>query len=118
MIKNIEDSCTESDLVSNIPTNCVAVADDVAPTVTGDTPREALHKMQILLNIVQAHGEQLYMSFGVDNCKLLISGRPRKIKEVENLLRAEPQLLTFYGNPVSTVEDFYVHIGVPQAAKQ
>ena len=74
--------------------------------------------MQILLNIVEAHGEQLYMSFGVDKCKLLISGRPKKNKEVENLLRAEPQLLTFYGNPVSTVDDFYIHIGVPQAVKQ
>ena len=81
MIKSIEDACTESDLVSNFPTNCVAVADDVAPTVTADTPREALHKMQILLNIVEAHGEQLYMSFGVDKCKLLISGRPKKLRK-------------------------------------
>ena len=74
--------------------------------------------MQILLNIVEAHGEQLYMSFGVDECKLLISGRPKKIKEVENLLTAEPQLLTFFGKPVSTVEDFYIHIGVPHATRQ
>ena len=36
MIKSIEDACTESDFVANIRTNCVAVADDVAPTVTGD----------------------------------------------------------------------------------
>jgi hypothetical protein len=118
MIKDIEGACTDSDMVSNLPTNCVAVADDVAPTVTGDTPREALHQLQILLNIVEAHGEQLYMSFGVDKCKLLISGRQKKIKAMETLLGAEPHLLTFYGKPVSTVENFYVHIGVPQATRQ
>ena len=86
MIKDIEEACTQSDMVSNLPTNCVTVADDVAPTVTGDSPREALHKLQILLNIVEAHGEQLFMSFGVDKCKLLISGRQKKIKEVEALI--------------------------------
>ena len=74
--------------------------------------------MQILLNIVEAHGEQLYMSFGVDKCKLLISGRQKKITALENLLIAEPQLLTFFGKPVSTVDDFYTHIGVPQATRK
>jgi hypothetical protein len=49
MIKDIEGACTDSDRVSNLPTNCVAVAEDVAPTVTEDSPREALHKLQILL---------------------------------------------------------------------
>ena len=83
--------------------------------MTGDSPREALHKPQILLNIVEAHREQLYMSF-VDKCKLLISGK--KIKAVEALLKSEPNLLTFYGNPVSTVEDCYVHIGDPQSIRQ
>ena len=62
-----------------------------------------VHKMQILLNIVEAHGEQLYMSFGVDKCKLLISGRQKKLTALENLLKAEPELLTFFGKPVSTV---------------
>ena len=82
MINDIEGACTESDTISNLPTNCVTVADDVAPTMTGDSTREALHKPQILLNIVEAHKEQLYMSF-VDKCKLLISGK--KIKAVEAL---------------------------------
>ena len=117
MIKDIENACTESDMVENLSTNCVTVADDVAPTVTGDSPREALHKLQILLNIVEAHGEQLFMSFGVEKCKLLISGRTKTIKSVEDLLKAEPQLLTFFGNPVLTVEDCDMHIGVPQATR-
>ena len=82
-------------MIENLPTNCVTVADDVVPTVTGDTGREAVHKLQLLLNIVEAHGEQLYMTFGVDKCKLLISGRPRKIQALEALLQAEPELLTF-----------------------
>ena len=92
-----------------VPTNCVTVADDVAPTVTGDTGREAVHELQLLLNIVEAHGEQLYMTFGVDKCKLLISGRPRKIQALEALLQAEPELLTFYGKTISTVEEFYLN---------
>ena len=88
MIKAIEGACTDSDMVANLPTNCVTVADDVAPTVTADSPREALHNLQILLNIVEAHGEQLFMSVGIEKCKLLISGRPKTIKAVEDLLQA------------------------------
>ena len=65
MIKDLENACKESDMVSNLPTNCVTVADDVASTVTGDSPREALHKLQTLLNIVEAHGEQLYIIIGL-----------------------------------------------------
>ena len=71
--------------------------------------------MQYLLNIVEDHGTQLHMKFGQDKCKLLISARPKKIKNVQALLQSEPELLTFYGSPVQTVEDSYVHIGVPQA---
>ena len=59
------------------------MADDVTPTVTANNSTEALHKLQILLNLVEAHGEQLQMSFIIDKSKLLISGRPRKIKAVE-----------------------------------
>ena len=34
---------------------------------------------------------------------------------MQTLLQAEPELLTFHGTPVQTVQDQYVHIGVPQA---
>ena len=37
------------------------------------------------------------------------------MKAVKTLLDDEPEILTFYDMPVSTVEDYYVHIGVPQA---
>ena len=42
----------------------------------------------------------------------------KKITAVENLLSEEPQLLTFFGKPVSTVEESYNHIGVPQAVRK
>ena len=34
---------------------------------------------------------------------------------MQALLQTEPELLTLYGLPVQTVEDPYIHIGVPQA---
>ena len=58
------------------------------------------------------------MKFGADKCKLLVSGRPNKIKAVTALLKDEPEVLTFYGTPVKLVEDYYVHIGVPQAPQK
>ena len=58
------------------------------------------------------------MKFGADKCKLLVSGRPNKIKAVTPLLKDEPEVLTFYGTPVKLVEDYYVHIGVPQAPQK
>jgi hypothetical protein len=73
--------------------------------------------MQILLNIVETHGTQLHMKFGVDKCKLLISARPKKLKEVETILKDEPHILTFFGKSVTLVEDSYQHIGVPQAPR-
>ena len=115
MIKQLEEEATEDDKISGIPTTCVAVADDVAPCATAEHPRDALHSMQHLLNVVEDHGTQLHMRFGKAKCKLLISGRPKMVKTVENMLKEEPELLTFYGSPVNTVEDHYVHIGVPQA---
>jgi hypothetical protein len=36
---------------------------------------------------------------------------------VEKLLKEEPGLLTFYGRAVQTVDEPYVHIGVPQAPR-
>ena len=96
-------------------TTCVAVADDVAPCATGDHPRDALHQMQLLLNIVEDHGTQLHMKFGSEKCKLLVSGRAAKIKVTKSILEEEPGVLTFYGTPVNQVKDYYVHIGVPQA---
>ena len=58
------------------------------------------------------------MEFGVAKCKLLITARPKKLKQVEELLSTEPGILTFYGKPVSLVDGSYTHIGVPQAPRQ
>ena len=115
MIKQLEDAATPSDRIAGVSTSCVAVADDVAPCVTADSPREALHQMQNLISIVEDNGTQLHMKFGKEKCKLLISGRPNTVRKVQTLLQAEPELLTFHGTPVQTVQDQYVHIGVPQA---
>ena len=89
----------------------------MTPSITVSSPREAVHKMELLLNIVETQGIQLHMKFGVDKCKLLISARPKKLREVEDLLKQEPNLLTFFGKSVTLVEDFYQHIGVPQATR-
>ena len=115
MIEQLEQCAKEQDIIAGVPTSCVAIADDVAPCATASHPRDAIHQMQLLLNIVEDHGTQLHMKFGADKCKLLISGRPTKIKAVKAILNEEPETLTFYGTPVQIVEDYYVHIGVPQA---
>ena len=57
------------------------------------------------------------MKFGVDKCKLLISARLKKLKEVETILKDEPNILTFFWKSVTLVEDCYQHIGVPQAPR-
>ena len=118
MIHQLEKNAKEPDIISGVSTSCVAVADDVAPCATASSPRDAIHQMQLLLNIVEDHGTQLHMKFGSSKCKLLISGRPSKVKAVTTLLSEEPEILTFYGSPVNTVKDHYVHIGVPQAPQQ
>ena len=100
MVRELERACTDTYMMAGHPTSVVALADG-APTVTDSAPREVLHKMQILINIVETHGSQLHMEFGVSKCKLLITARPKKLKEVEELLKSEPGILTFYGNPVS-----------------
>ena len=73
MIKEIEANASEEDLIAGVATNVIAVADDVAPCAIGETPREALHRMQILLNIVEVHGVQNHMKFGKGKCELLIA---------------------------------------------
>ena len=118
MVRDLELACTKSDMMAGHPTSVVALADDCAPTVTDSDPRDVLHKMQILLNIVECHGRQLHMEFGVSKCKLLITARLKKLKQVEELLSTEPGILTFYGKPVSLVDESYTHIGVPQAPRQ
>ena len=67
MIQQLEEAATESDRISGVSTSCVAVADDVAPSNTADHPRDALHGMQLLLNIVEDNGKQLHMRFGKTN---------------------------------------------------
>jgi hypothetical protein len=118
MVRDLELACPNTDFMAGHPTSVVALADDCAPTVTDADPRDVLHKMQLLLNIVECHGSQLHMEFGVNKCKLLITARAKKIKQVEQLLASEPDILTFYGKPVSLVQDSYTHIGVPQAPRQ
>ena len=100
------------------PSSVVAVADDVAPTSRGSHPREAISNLQQLLYIVEDWGQQLHITFGVDKCRLLITAKPHKLKQVETLLAEEPELLTFYGLPVQQVEDSYIHIGVAQAPRK
>ena len=95
----------------------IAIADDVAPCATSDSPREALHQMQLQLNIVEDKGTQHHIKFGTSKCKLLIAARPGKLKAVETLLDEEPGILTFYGHPVHQVKDSYIHIGVPQSPR-
>ena len=105
-------------MMAGHPTSVVALADDCAPTVMDSDPRDALHKMQILLNIVECLGSQLHMEFGVSKWKLVVTARPKKLKEVEDILASEHATLTFYDKPVSLVEDSYTHIRVPQARRQ
>ena len=96
MVRDLELACTKSDMMAGHPTSVVALADDCAPTVTDSDPRDVLHKMQILLNI--EHGSQLHMEFGVSKWELLKTARPKKLKQVEELLSTEPSNLTSYGN--------------------
>ena len=83
MIKEIEEHGVEEDLIAGVVENVIAVADDVAPCSTGKTPRDAIHSMQLLLNIVEVHGTQNHIKFGKDKCKLLIAARTSKLRAVE-----------------------------------
>ena len=117
MIEDIELHSQKEDYMENVGANVIAIADDVAPCAAADNPRDVIHRMQLLLNIVEDHGIQNHIQFGTDKCKLLISARPGKIKAVEALLKEEPGILTFFDRPVNLVDDFYVHIGVPQSPR-
>ena len=117
MIKDLEMHGDEMDTIAGCMTNVIAIADDVAPCAVGAQPRDALHRMQILLNIVEVHGTQSHMEFGKAKCELLICARPAKLRAVEELLRDEPGILTFFDYPVNQVKDSYTHIGVPQSPR-
>ena len=104
-LTQLEIYCQERDKISGISTSCVAVADDVAPCATANHPRDTLHQMQLLLNVVEDHGTQLHMKFGAAKCKLLVKARPPQKKAVQSLLKEESELLTFYGSPVNMVKD-------------
>ena len=53
MLINLEEYCGNEDIIAGTKMNVITIADDVAPCASADTPREALHNMQLLLNIVQ-----------------------------------------------------------------
>ena len=59
----------------------------------------------------------MYIDFNVQKCQLLISARPGKLRKTLEILRDEPEVLTFYNQPVSIIKpgDHYIHLGVPQA---
>ena len=114
MVTQLEENC-ENDQIGGHPTNVVALADDIAPTSIGKHPREAIHRLQNMLYIVEDWGTQLHIKFGLHKCELLITAKPHLQSKVEDLLKTEPELLTFYGCPVTIVQEYYTHIGVPQA---
>ena len=73
MIKDLEAHSMKEDVIAGVATNVIAIADDVAPCAMAESPREVVHRMQLLLNIVEDHGVQNHMEFGKDKCKLLIA---------------------------------------------
>ena len=78
MIADLELHCRTEVLMACAMTNAIAILDDVAPCAIAENPREAIHRMQLLLNIVEDHGIQNHIEFGTAKCKLLISARPRQ----------------------------------------
>ena len=65
--------------------------DDVAPCATAENPKDSIHSMQLVLNILEEHGTQNHIEF------LLIL----------------PNWVRFYNKTVNQVADFHVQIGVP-----
>ena len=80
MVKVLQLTFSERDMLADHPTSVVALADDCAPSATDPKPRDVLHKKQILLNIVEIHGSPFHIDFGVSKCKLLNTARPKKLK--------------------------------------
>ena len=70
MVKVLQLTFSERDMLADHLTSVVALADDCAPSATDPKPRDVLHKMQI-------HGSPFHMEFGVSKCKLLITARPK-----------------------------------------
>jgi hypothetical protein len=84
MIDDLELHGRTEDLMAGAMTNIIAIADDVSPCASAENPREAIHQMQLLHNIVEDHGIRNHIEFGTDKYKLLISARPSKLRKVEN----------------------------------
>ena len=106
-----------NDVIAGHPTTVVAVADDTAPSTRDVLPRRALSHMQVLLYAVEDHAKQLHIEFGVEKCQLLVSAKRGKLNETIGILNNEPDILTFYGQPVTVIKpgEFYIHLGVVQA---
>ena len=90
---------------------------DTAPSSRHALPRVALSDMQTLLYVTEDEARQLHIAFNVQKCQLLVIARPGKLRKTLDLLENEPEVLTFYGQPVSIIKpgDHYIHLGVPQA---
>ena len=77
-IKEIEDN---ADFIAGAVPNVILVADDVVPCAVVETPREAFHRMQILLNIVEVHGTQNHMEVGKDKCERAVNSLLHKVEQ-------------------------------------
>ena len=76
MIQELEHHSVKEDIIAGSVTNVIAVADDVAPCAIAANPREVIHRMQLLLNVVEVHRVQNHMEFGKEKCELLIELLP------------------------------------------
>ena len=101
----------------NDPISCVSVADDTAPSSRSPHPQQALSDLQTLLYVTEAEARQLHIDFGVSKCQLLVTARPGKLRKTLRILKDEPDVLTFYSEPVTVIQpgEHYIHLGVPQA---
>ena len=46
----------KEDVIASVATNVIAIADDFAPCAMVESPREVVHRMQLLFNSVEDHG--------------------------------------------------------------